>query len=507
MAKTTFHSVIFKNEFRALRGRDYRTIQTLFVILFITFLAFGFSKSTLNYQQKLAANPFSNWINLNYHSGTRDSLRALNELISINKFREEYHIRGSYFYNKGMVAVLASLRGSRYVQYEARTIEPTSGIVNDLLKNGLCAKYFPDSVENAFHSEPNGVIISRRLADDMGLDIKSLSFIRIQSPEGDPVPVPVLAVVNELPDLADIIYTNLFYCKTMNPGFYDRENNYYRLYIENMDTAGILAVLKELCIALEIRDPFTVQTTILKTGNRSVLNWKIEIGRQEKELTLQNKNERIARLHSLKGHQYGRYFELSGDSVCDNSSFFHDFLAVEFNDLEKIREFSTYLRASLGLQLNLEVLTARENYLYTGNVAMGAIALMMLLSIISVSIYISGVIRKHLLTIKKNLGTLLAFGVNSSVVTWIYIAVTIKIFVLALVPAFVIADVCGELFEKHLLGKFLALDPAQDYFSLTNSWVAILLVLILSVAFFSTFISVRKILKNTPGDLIYERDV
>ncbi len=507
MAKTTFRSVIFKNEFKALRGHDYSTILTLFVILFITLLAFGFAKSTLSYQQKLAADPFSNWINLNYHAGTRDSLRSLHEQILNPKFRKEYHIRGSYFYNKGMVPILGAIGRTRCVQYEARTVEPTSGIVHDLLKTGVCAKYFPDSVENVFEWNPNGVIISRKLADDTGLDLRSLSFIRILSPADDPVPIPVLAVVNELPDMADIIYTNLFYCKTMNPGFYDRENAYYRLFIEDIDTAGILLVLKELYVALEIRDPSTVQTAILETGNRSVLNWKIEIGKQEKNLSLQSTNERIARMKSLKGHQYGQYFELSKDSICDNSSFFHDFLAIEFNDLEKIRTFSTYLKANLGLQLNMEVLTARENYLYTGNVAMGVITLLMLLSIFSVSIYISGVIRKHLLTIKKNLGTFLAFGVNSSALTWLYTGVTLKIFVMALFPAFLVADVCGELFEKHLLGKFLALDPAQNYFSLTNSWVAILLFIILSVALFRTFISVRKILKHTPGDLIYERDV
>jgi len=46
----------------------------------------------------------------------------------------------------------------------------------------------------------------------------------------------------------------------------------------------------------------------------------------------------------------------------------------------------------------------------------------------------------------------------------------------------------------------------QDYFSLFNSWIMIFISLIMIVAVFRTFISVKKILTNTPGDLVYERD-
>ncbi|MDP1621220.1 MAG: FtsX-like permease family protein [Bacteroidales bacterium] len=502
---TTFRSVLVRNEYMALRGKRHSTIVYLFFILFMTFLAFGFAKSTLTYQKKLSADPFSNWINLNFHSGTRDSLRTLHEKISGVEFRERFHLKGSYFYNKGMIPVFTRSEGNKIVQYEARTIDPLSGIVKDLLKSGVCSANYPDSTENVFKNEPNGVIVTRKLVNEIGWDAHSISFIQIKSPVGDMVPVPVIAVVNELPDLSDIAYTNLFYCKTMNPGFYDRENSCYRIFIENMDTAGIFKVIEELNTALEISDPSTVQTTGLVTGNRSVLNWKIEIGAQEKDIPISVMNERLASLASLRNHHFGQYFELSKDTACDNSSFYHDYLAIEFTDLEKIGDFSKYLNDKLMLHLNLEVLAHRENYLYTGNIAIGSIILLMILSIISVSIYISGVIRHHLEKIKKNLGNFLAFGIKKNTLTWIYIWVTVKILAVALFPAMALAFACGEIFEKFLLGKLLVLDPDQDYFSLSDSWVGVFIVLILFVAITRTFISVNKILRHTPGDLIYER--
>jgi hypothetical protein len=504
--KLSFRSVILRNEFKAIKGKYNSTIVYLFIILFIAFLAFGFAKSTLTYQQELSADPFSNWINLNYHSATGDSLRVLNDRIRDKQFRDRFHIKGSYFYNKGMVSVLAVSHGNTTRPFEARTIDPRSGIGKDLMKSGVCRKFFPDTVDNAFSFDPNGVIISRRLLDYTGLNQETMSFIQVKTMAGDIIPVPVLAVVEELPDLADIVYTNLFYCKSMNTGFYDREHLGYRFFIENMDTADVLKTLHELYTVFEIKDPATVQTSALETGNRSVLNWKIEIEGQKQIDSFSKMNEIIATMVSLKNHHVGQYFELSDDTACDNSSFFHDYLAIEFADMENIRNFSRYLHEKLELQLNLEVLAERENYLYTGNIAIGSILLLMVLALLSVSIYLSGIIRNHLLMIKKNLGNFLAFGVKNATLTWLYILVTIKILVFALFPALILALVCGELFEKHLLGKFLVLDPEKNYFSLTNAWFALFLVLIFFVAILRTYISVNKILKQTPGNIIYERN-
>jgi hypothetical protein len=130
----------------------------------------------------------------------------------------------------------------------------------------------------------------------------------------------------------------------------------------------------------------------------------------------------------------------------------------------------------------------------------------MAISIISVSIYISGTLRNHLLRVRKNLGNFLAFGVKNNTLISLYILVTVRILVSALVPALIIAYGCGKLFEKYLLGKLLVIDSDQDYFSLFNSWIAVFVALIMFVAVFRTFISVKKILANTPGDLVYERD-
>jgi hypothetical protein len=138
--------------------------------------------------------------------------------------------------------------------------------------------------------------------------------------------------------------------------------------------------------------------------------------------------------------------------------------------------------------------------------ALGAIIMVLLLSIVSVTIYISSTIRNHLERIKKNLGNFLAFGVKNSILISLYIVVAFRILITAMIPAILFAFVSGELFEKYVLGKVLVLDKGQDYFSLTNIWFVAFILLILFIAVIRTYFSVRNILKHTPGDLVYERD-
>ncbi|HNY01791.1 MAG TPA: hypothetical protein PKG48_04350 [Bacteroidales bacterium] len=502
----SFGSLVLRNEYRALQGKNHRTVLYLAIILFLAFFAFGFAKSTLDYQEKLAGDPYSNWINLDYHSGTRDSLRVLEDSVGLSSFRNRYHIRGAFFYNKAMVEIGTALQGKPADLHEARSIDPGSGILSDLLSGDNTIRFYPGSTGRPFDFEPNGIIISRKLAEEQSSEVKNLVFLPLRVPSGDRVPLPVLAIVDELPDKADLVYTNLFYCKSMNPGFYDRESPFYRLYAAGFDTAGILQVLRDLYTTLRISDPASVQTTLLPTGNPSAVTWKIEIGVQENGLSREEMDRKVAALPSLRGHAWGRYFELSKDTACDNSAFFHDYLAVEFSDMQQIRPFALRLSERFGLQLGLETLSDRENYLYTGNIALGALILVMLLATFFVAVYIAGTLRNHLVSVKKNLGNFLAFGVKNATLTLLYILVTLRILATALLPAAFAAWGAGELFEQFFLRKILALDHRHDYFSLAGAWFPLFLLLILATTILRTYVTIHHILRQTPGNLIYERD-
>jgi hypothetical protein len=288
---------------------------------------------------------------------------------------------------------------------------------------------------------------------------------------------------------------------------YDDDNLQFRLFVEDINRDSLMAIIPSVFQNMALEDPGSIMCdSNLRGGNSKIQNWLVTIDNEGEAVPFYVKNKQLASIPELQKYHYGQYFKLSPDTACDNSGFAFENLAIEFNNLEKIREFSDYIKEAYNIPLNMEVLTERENYLFAGNMALGAIIMVLLLSIVSVTIYISSTIRNHLERIKKNLGNFLAFGVKNSILISLYIVVAFRILITAMIPAILFAFVSGELFEKYVLGKVLVLDKGQDYFSLTNIWFVAFILLILFIAVIRTYFSVRNILKHTPGDLVYERD-
>ena len=502
----SFSRTVLRNEFRALRGRQYVTIVYLAAILLIAFLTFGFALGTLRYQHRLAADPFANWVNLTFHSGTRDSLQAVREAIASTDFRRRYNIRGAYFYNKGTVTVLTGAGKGTAVPCEARTIDPSSSVTAELFGHDSASVCYGGSPDSAFLREPNGVIISERLRRDLGISREKLSYIRMRSVQGDFVPVPLLGVASRLPDRTDMVYTGLFYCKSLNEGFYDRGNPWFRILVEDFDTAALLTALGEICTALQIADPAAVQTTRAESPNKTALTWKIEVPPALCRFPQEVMEATIAALPSLLSHRAGRWYEISKDTACDDRSFYHDYLAIEFGRLDRIRDFAACLEQRFGLELDLEVLAGRERYLLANNLAAGGLLLVLLITAGAVSVYLASVLRHHLARMKKNLGSFLAFGVRNRTLIKLYIGVALMLLGAALVPAFLTALAAGTLMQSLLAITTGAPDPGEAWFILLSGWSPALAAGILLVAAVRTSLTVRAILKRSPGDLLYERD-
>ena len=274
-----------------------------------------------------------------------------------------------------------------------------------------------------------------------------------------------------------------------------------------MQRDSIIKLVPIILQTMALEDPGSVMCdSTLKGCNMNSQNWLITIENEKEIIPFHEKNKRLGEIAVLKNYNHGQYFKISPDTICDNSVLPHEDLAFEFSNLEKIREFSEFIKDKYNVSLNMEVLTQRENYVFAGNMALGAILMVLLLSVVTVTIYISSSIRNHLERVKKNLGNFLAFGVKNNILIWLYILVAFRILITAMMPAFLLALVSGELFEKYGLPKLLVLDKEQNYFSLTNIWFVCFIFGILLIAVFRTYISIKYILKHTPGDLVYERD-
>ncbi len=509
-SQNSFDRLLLQNEYAALKGKNSATIWSLLLIMFITFLSFGFSKSALNYQNKLKVDPFSNWVNFPYNTANEAGLRKLATDAQLDSIKDRFNIRHSFFYSKWRWEIKDRQGHVHYDDFQFRSVEEEAGVLRALLqKENVYRRVLPEWIPNdsVFKIEPNGVIIKKDVLDFLGLEDETVSHIVFKhfSDDSDWVALPIIAVVYELPDLADVITTNAFYAKSYGD-YYTKEET-YRFFIEGLNLEDFDLIFDSILFALGRKGYWESIDFDNTYGEHLGLNtWLATVYPEEPYLTHGEIYKNLRSIDLLNKYHWGPYFMLDRTSRIDYFSSRHDHLAIEFGNLNKIREFANYIDYEYGLKLNMEVLTQRENYVFTGNIALGAIIMVLLLSTISVTIFISSTIRNHLERIKKNLGNFLAFGVKNELLVRLYIIVALRILLTALIPAFFLALVLGELFENTVLINLLILDPSENYFSLLNMWFLAFILLIVMIAIYRTYVSVSYILKHTPGDLVYERD-
>ena len=163
--------------------------------------------------------------------------------------------------------------------------------------------------------------------------------------------------------------------------------------------------------------------------------------------------------------------------------------------------FGSFLRERMGLELSLEVLEGRETTLLAGRLAAGLTLLLMGLSVVAVSAYLAAVIRNHLRRIRRHLGSLLALGMPGRMLSGIYTRVVLAILGAAMAPALVLAHIAGWLAGEWVRRHTGAGEP----FDLFTGWFLLFVLILALTAALRTRASVAAVVRQSPGNLVYER--
>ncbi len=505
-----FYSVVTKNEFKAIRGSGFRSIIYLSGILYLTFLCIGFSNNALLYQNKLSKNPLSNWINIEINKRTQDSTERLMNDLSDPVLKNKYCIKNLYFSKEFGTSFLDRTGLSSGLPLpKARTTDPKSSIIHDLFNRDNVVKAVV--ADNIFQIEPFGFVVTETFLKKLGFHYDSVSYLSYRLYGGKYVPVPILGVVKELPDHADIVCTDSFYMMQLH--IYPDDSLFSKLFIDTHD----LEMVKQLKDVIRKKTGLSNGLPVfdsLKGYNNALCvlyfsNKFPEISRLF--------NDNLSDLYKLKEFQhvhFGTFFEAKIEVTAQQAKNFmqnkrdfnFDYLAVEFSKLDKIKDFSAYIKNRYNISMNMETVTQRQNYLFSLNISLGAIILVLILAVLSIVIFISNTLKNHLDRVKRNLGNFLAFGTSGHKIIGIYIIVVMKILWVSMTIALILAYFSGELFDRYLLKNMLILEGDQDFFSLFNIWLVLFIIVVIAVAVLKTLVTVTLLVRQSPGDLIYERE-
>lgn len=147
------------------------------------------------------------------------------------------------------------------------------------------------------------------------------------------------------------------------------------------------------------------------------------------------------------------------------------------------------------MEIEVSVVDERENFSMVSRLTYFMIFSIILISIICFSIFLFNLIKNHLESIKANIGTLMAFGLSTRDIQSIYLITIQKFMLMAWIYALAALAIC------YFLCLFI-LNFRMDILNLVNLITALIFTLL---SFYITKISLKKLLNESPGDLIYNR--
>jgi ABC-type lipoprotein export system ATPase subunit len=523
----TYKSLFLNKESRILFGKANANLLLVTAITLLTLLASGFASGALDYIERKYNDPFVNWLTIripdfkNSNKDIQHYTKKLNEqaksgrfaILQTTTYKDFWlpffdHHANSYSYSKG------------------RTIAFDDPLLGDLLG--------PENLVRGIPFRESGdlsVILTEKMLQRMKYETGA-GFIYMNYHEINPmdkrdslfkVPVPVRAVVKSIPGKLDFLVTEDYYLayKNFDNSVFSFMGPQRRQVIilcgSDKSKAEILKGQIEKMIGNKYPDCFTEMDTceqVNTSGEYKVVTSFDEIPADY--LRTESLYRDICGLPSFKSDEFTRIFyygnpDLSTISALDN------FLSINLGEggLDQVDSISKFILDEFNqnqeqqdqmsvIQIDAGTIKEKKNFNYLGKITFFIAAMLIVFSVMSISLFISNLLRSHLTRVKMNIGTYKAFGLSDREATKIYLQIMLRFIGICIGGAFLLAWACGQLLEKYI-SSGMRMEENIDYFSLLDWNTFILVILIIGISISVSYYHINKILSKTPGDLIYNR--
>jgi ABC-type antimicrobial peptide transport system permease subunit len=177
------------------------------------------------------------------------------------------------------------------------------------------------------------------------------------------------------------------------------------------------------------------------------------------------------------------------------------FISVHFEDLDKIREFEEYVHKEFGIRIEMSQINAKENFNAVSTMANILSWAIIIFAIVCIILFIVNLLQSYFQKVKRNLGTFKAFGMGNyeliSVYTLIMAATILTSIFISLVAVWLAQGVLDVLNVTR--------DDIFGYLSLWSGKTVSAIVVIIFASVYTVYSVMHRLLRSTPGDLIYDR--
>ncbi len=506
-----FNRIFYRNEIKALRGIKYRNFIGICGIFFLTFLAIGFANGSLEYLSSKMTDPFVNWLDIGLDYDEQRNINRYIEILSDSINKSDYQYTNISTYQRYfLIAYDFERKGS--IPAMGRTIKFDDPLVNEILSKW--------KIEGkSFNSENDiGLIVKERFLEKINHDFDN-SYLGYKYNYNDTFyvyPIPIIAVVKELPGSMDFISTKAA------EALY---NGYLYNQLNPNDNADLVCLFSDNSFLIEKKEEIIeflnniygeyLPNVTIESGNVSYkpqgllyISFIFDSSSPDEISAIKNDvYSDIRNYLNLDENEILRYF--NDEIVNLKQSNLDEFLTININSLDKLPELKAFLLEKLKLEIDVAKYSSMQNYNYVSKLTKVISLILITFSITILSLFLSNVLKNHFEKIKKNIGTLKAFGVPDYFFRKGYYFIVTGLFTpLAIVVSIGLSSLIGYFGGvRFLLGLIESnIEKEYKYFELLNSWTLVTVFFSFLCAFYVTKYTMNMYLNKTPGNLIFNKN-
>lgn len=518
--------ILMAREGKEVMGRMGSNMWLLTLVMVATYTSIAFSEGSMNYLRDKMEDPFTLWVNISRQ--TDDNKTSVEKFNAFYDSLELQSNKDLYDYN----AVITS-QYSHYGMMGQTSSDYSSARFFEHLNTRLLQKVMDETniVEGCdrnmalLNDQTMGVIVTLSAIKRLGFDEQHLpAYIRYQSlnsgadslglslyeKEYLPVALPVLAVVRRLPNNVQMVSGNYLYSQLENVGSTDPFDfgSHKEMYLQQL----VFYVAEDMknefdeYVKTVVPDTYQSEVTInddpgqdyntMKTWKPGTLR-KIDFGDAQTPIATYQATANAIERHFNDITKVCRIFCLDTKDATTGRSMF---LSVEFNSLNHIAEFEAFAKRN-GIQLEMEQVHSKQNFDAVATMAGILSTAMVIFSIVCIIMFMVNMLQGYFQKVKRNIGTFKAFGMNGTELIQVYVMILILIVCASITMALLITWCIQELLPLMGIAK-----DGFNYLCLWNTTTNIATAVIL-ISTVTTVVSVMiRMLSQTPGDLIYDRN-
>lgn len=505
-----FTKLFFSEESEEFAGKRMKYFKRYMYLLLVVYLIIGVMNGVNKDLELKLTDPFINELDipLEGSSKTIDKISSFvsSALLGDKEIKDRYKIDTAYKYTEAPFNILYNNSESDKGPAWSRSIvynDPILKIITDSLKNNAYGRSFTNRFDY-------GVIVTKNFLKRFNYDTLS-PWVLFPHKENHNFPLPVIAIVKELPgDRQDLIMTKGLWANynhyTSELLTSESESVYILTNIPQGSEDDFINILKKSISEIGYNaNEFEVYSYENIDAYKKLFEFSIDHGMFSNLKIADEFYERLMQTETMAAFIESNDLSLN-DFVQSYSPENYNYnlndiaeanrLEILLKGPERIIPFAKYIYKEIGIKLEMERVKNLETFNWVSNSLSFVLVVVILISTYAIIQFIFNIFNFLLFKIRKNIGTLKAFGIT---VNKLYSLMVIVFVFSGLFFTMAVSFILGLIINKYLIT-----------FSYFDNWVELLF-------FILPFVSIggglwwiihkthTDYFNQSPGDLIYDR--